>query len=85
MDNNTSINNYADMMTLKLWLRIGREAEVCGMSFRGLGAAAGVDHSLISEHVRIARSGRVPMDTRLEIIDRICSALERPLSYFLTD
>lgn len=85
MHDTTTINNYADMIAIRFWLRIGRVIETRGMSFRKIGTAAGVDHTLISEHVRVARSGKLPYDTRLEIIDRICRALDRPLSYFLKD
>lgn len=79
------MNYYADMMAMRFWLRLGREIETRGMSFRKVGAASGVDHTLISEQVRVARAGRLPRDTRIEIIDRICRALDRQLDYFLNE
>lgn len=82
-ENASVINYYADMMAMRFWVRLGREIETRGMSFRKVGAASGVDHTLISEQVRVARAGMLPSDTRLEIIDRICHVLDRPLHFFL--
>lgn len=85
MNDTATINNYADMIAMRLWLRIGREIEVTGRTVRGVSRAAGVNHTLVLRQVRAAREGYVPSDTRLEIIDRLCRTLDRPLSFFLSD
>jgi len=83
--NAIAMKNYADMMAMRLWLKIGREIEMSGRTVRGVSSAAGTDHALVLRHVRDAREGHVPSDTRVVIIDRLCRALGRPWSFFLSD
>lgn len=83
--NSITMASYADMMAMRFWLKLGSEIEARGKTIRGVSAEAGVNHTLVSEQIKDARNGRIPMDTRLEIIDRICRTLGRPLNYFLSE
>ena len=83
--NSNEMNYYADLMSLRVWLRIGKEIESNGRTCRGVCKQAGVDHSLVLRQVRAAKNGQVPADTKLEIIDQLCRALDKPLSFFLGD
>ena len=80
---NTAIDEYAKGMTIRIWKNIGKEITARGYSLRGICSKAHVDHSLVLYHIRDARNGIPPQDTKFEIYDQMCRALGRPLSYFM--
>lgn len=81
--NNNAISDYSDMIIKRIWLRIGWQIKTQGLTVRGVCVKAGIEHSVVVKNTKCARDGRVPPDAKIEIIDRICTALERPLSFFM--
>ena len=79
------ISSYADMMMRRIWLRIGCLIKSQGLTIRGVCAKAGIEHSVVVKNTKCAREGRVPHDTKMEIIEALCSALEQPLSFFMQE
>ena len=79
----SEIQNYADTMRKRIWLRIGWLIETRKLTYRGVAARAGVDHFTILTNVKSARAGKVPADTKLDTLAGICKALDQPLSFFM--
>lgn len=77
------ISSYADMMMKRIWLRIGWQIKTKGLTIRGVCAKAGIEHSVVVKNTKCARDGKVPPDTKIEIIEALCSALEQPMSFFM--
>ena len=78
-----SIQSYADTMSRRIWLRIGWQIETRKLTYRGVAARAGVDHSTIIHNIKTARAGMVPPDTKIDTIARISEVLGKPVSFFL--
>lgn len=81
--NTNEISSYSDMMMRRIWLRIGWLIKSQRLTIRGVCSKAGIEHSVVVKNTRFARDGKVPPDTKIEIIEALCSALEQPMSFFM--
>ena len=76
-----AMKEYSDRIIIEAWSRIDSECEKMGISYRRLGDLAGLGHCLkaYSESAK----NNIARDTKVELFENICKALNKPLDYIL--
>lgn len=75
------MKEYSDKILIDAWNRIDRECEKMGFSYRRLGDMAGLGHSL--KNYSESAKNNIAIDTKVELFEKICRVLNKPLDYIL--
>ena len=77
------LDSYVINMTKRIWFNINKEINERGFTCRGICREAGLDHSHILFQLRSAKNGGLPMNSKLEVFDKLSKALGHSISYFM--